>query len=86
MVIEKMLKDIATGDNQKGNASTAQFLAKNKIGYKDRKEIDWNVNNKKSASIEETPENLKQAQEIHERLIRGEVIDGDDDYDEYTDE
>lgn len=77
-VMEGLLAGIATGKID-GNAPTAIFLAKNKIGYRDRREVE--IKRTDTVMIDDTPDNLLKAQEMYMKLIKGEVLENDDDND-----
>lgn len=81
--IEDLLMDLGTGENIKGNASAAIFLAKNKIGYTDKRELEL-TNNKKARPVDPTTDNLRAAQELRMKLIKGIVLE--DETDDHDDE
>lgn len=74
---EQILIDMADGENTKGSAAAAIFLAKNKIGYTDKRELEL-TNNKKSKPLDATAANLMDAQDLRMKLIKGVVVEDDD--------
>lgn len=71
---EQLLIDLAEGEIEKGSAAAAIFLAKNKIGYTDKREVEV-TNNKKAKPVDPTAENLLAAQDLRMKLIKGIVIE-----------